>query len=445
MSGPPHFPPPFYPPPGGAPPPGGMPPAVGLPHLLPAGPAHIPMVYPPAIAQVTSSSYGHFYMTPQLYGSAKEYVSTGYDVYGKLATSQEALNSNNRASAIIAYQMGATLAHDHLGPDRCADLRKSQIIIIDCNAGMGPPDPRMRLIIDSLGTSTITNLTIDALNNTPIAPLTRTIFVLGVPGKDNSAFQPITEMVATRLREFVENGGHLITIGNAVHHLTQIFSTLSDTIEPTTRYILQKLPSKIQPGKANPGSDVNADDEEIKRYFSAFGEGSFVVLEPNNVVVKVLDPSKVLVLSTATELHKKLGSTDSLVLQIRRGRGVVTHLTSIFCRKKKLHVNLPQDYAKELKKQNASGATLMAWKLAGEVGFSDTFWEAESASPFQELIANLILANPIPPPLKSHANAPASASAQSTAPAEEEKSQQGSAAVETKTNGTEHNGEPNSS
>jgi len=42
----------------------------------------------------------------------------------------------------------------------------------------------------------------------------------------------------------------------------------------------------------------------------------------------------------------------------------------------------------------------------------------------------------------------ATASAQSTAPAEEEKSQQqqgSTAVVETKTNGTEHNGEPNSS
>jgi len=36
---------------------------------------------------------------------------------------------------MIAYQMGATLAHDHLGADRCAELRKSQIILIDCTAG----------------------------------------------------------------------------------------------------------------------------------------------------------------------------------------------------------------------------------------------------------------------------------------------------------------------
>eukprot|EP01102_Stenamoeba_stenopodia_P005881 TRINITY_DN1659_c0_g1_i2.p1 TRINITY_DN1659_c0_g1~~TRINITY_DN1659_c0_g1_i2.p1 ORF type:complete len:383 (+),score=67.13 TRINITY_DN1659_c0_g1_i2:89-1237(+) len=365
----PHY-PPFYPPPGGMPPPpqGGMgaPPAVGLPHLLPATPAHIPTVYPPSIVQVTSSSYGNFYMTPQLYGAAPEYVSTGYDVYGKLATAQEAMNSNNRASAVIAYQMGASLAHDHLGAERCAELRKSQIIIMDCTSSGMPVDPRMRLMIDTIGTSTITNLTIDALNTTPIAPLTRTIFLMGVPGKDNSAFQPISEIVATRLREFVENGGHLISIGNAVQHLTQIFD-LSDTIEPTTRYILQKLASKIQLGKANPNSGVDTDDEEIKRYFSAYGEGSFVVLEPNNVAVKILDPSKVLVLCTATELHKKLGSVDSLVFQLRKGRGVVTHLTSIFCRKKKLHVNLPQDYAKELKKHNSSGATMMAWKLAAEV------------------------------------------------------------------------------
>jgi hypothetical protein len=62
---------------------------------------------------------------------------------------------------------------------------------------------------------------------------------------------------------------------------------------------------------------------------------------------------------------------------------------------------MQQDYEKELRKEHATGPTIKAWKFAAEMGFSDSFWEADSAVGFQHFLLNIIISNPIPAPKPS--------------------------------------------
>jgi hypothetical protein len=111
-----------------------------FPPFIPQGPpSSVPTVsaagiVPPVGLQVTSSSYGHYYSAPQLYGTTHAFF--GFDVYGQSSTASEAKSVNNLASAIVGYQMGASLAHDHVGEERVTDLRQSHILLVDCSAGV---------------------------------------------------------------------------------------------------------------------------------------------------------------------------------------------------------------------------------------------------------------------------------------------------------------------
>lgn len=380
--------------------------------------------------QVTSSSYGYYYSLPQLYGPALAY--SGFDVYGQTATASEAKSVNNLASAVVAYQLGASLAHDHLGPERVANLRQSHILLVDCSAGSTNQDPRVKLIVESLGAAMVAQVSLELLQqSTALNQNTRTIILLGTPRNDSSNFPTPSEAAIHRLTQFVNDGGHIISIGNAIHYINSIFS-LADAFEITNRYILQKLASKIQ---------VVKEDAETQ-LFSGFDGDAFAVLEPNNVLVKILDPTKVEVLCKAKELARKLKDLDTLAFRVRHGKGLITHLTSVFLRKKKLHINMPQHFEKELRKQDAAEATVTAWKFAVEMGFSESFWEADSASPFQQFLIGIIISHPIPTPKPTTKSAASS----STAPSEPSTSTNESTSMEGVTvkeeaeesNGTNH-------
>jgi len=140
--------------------------------------------------------------------------------------------------------------------------------------------------------------------------------------------------------------------------------------------------------------------------------GCFCVLEKSSQLIKIINPSeqngeneneslrqktgndhgtgKVQVLLRARVLTKKLGN-DAAIVKFTHGRGTVYHLISPLLRKKKQHQNLEKGYAQYLANWGAFETTYLAWRYASSMGFAHTFPLADSAAPFIELLANLIL------------------------------------------------------
>jgi hypothetical protein len=193
-------------------------------------------------------------------------------------------------------------------------------------------------MIESLGAAMVAQVSLELLQqSTALNANTRTVILLGAPKNDSPNFVTPTDATIHRLQQFVKDGGHLISIGNSIHYVQSIFG-LKDVFEITNRYVLQKLPTRLQVTEGKGTKEEEDKVEEWKQFiFSGFGKDSFVVLEPNNVLVKILDPTKAEVLATAKEITRKLANLDTLVFRVRKDKGLITHMTSTFCRKKVSH------------------------------------------------------------------------------------------------------------
>jgi hypothetical protein len=152
----------------------------------------------------------------------------------------------------------------------------------------------------------------------------RTIFLMGLPQDPNPALFPPAAI--QKLTRFVEEGGQLISFNHGIRFLQAAFGS-NCPIEITSKYTLQRLPSRVE----------FRDPDNDTKIFGGYEQNEFCVLEKGCVLIKP-DPSRCEILATAREMKRKV-DLPVVALRFKIGKGTVYHfVTPLF--KKKVSENI---------------------------------------------------------------------------------------------------------